>query len=894
MGIVWCVAGTPSMDFQSTPPPKMERVVEVPGKPGRMTGSIPQGWRDDSAWAKVSGEYLPEEFEGTRYLRVRVDQLDAGGVQLAAPFSDAKAGSAYEIRINVRAPKPVTFNVGIRQTGPPYREYWNGELRASSSQFEEITLETSMLPQMDNPMLLIQFGQAGTVDIRSLAIAPATQQSEEQSEADTSTRNLLRMTRFPLGPQDGLSLYREVSDETITFAADPQEWGPSGVPALRVKAGENKKFHFDGELINGLRRGQPHTASVWIKGDGTLILSAMSARPGETKTEKERLFRIRPENGWQRAVLSYVAAKDTSNQFLRFTVKGDIWMDSFMVAAGDKPPEFAGAGPAEVALALPEGPASLAGIQFEEEPARLHWAVSGELENTTLRVQVTNASGTESKLAPIPLKTDFFQTGELDFGVIEGQGLGAFRVNAAVFDAREKQISPWSESVVLRVKQPRFWGKMAPQSAFGQHLRPAKRFIIMAKALGNNWARLHNDGAHITDWVSLEPNPGEWQWSDADLQRYLDGNLAVLGQFSTAPKWASYLQDTGIEGSGGYFGKYFLPKDLGQFRNYVTTLASRYKDKIHAYEVWNEPWQVKWFGVKYVEEDGRRRIVSPPDAEKRYAELCQAAFEAAKAVNPDITMVGLNSTSTTQSQPGPDGVVDGKTWSAGVLEADGLKWSDAVSFHTYHADANGFPGDAASAAVKTAVGPNDRFPRIDKPVWMTEGSSTVGGRLRFGLYKHTLPYRNPEDVPALAESVMRYDLSMLANGVDKIFLYSMGDFEQGSSGSYRSGVTLDGSAHPAALGRATLAWHVDGLKFLRHREITPGVHAFFFEGDGRAVAVLAPRPDHAAFSIPADPSLEVRDLWNNLLPSGPALDQSTVFVSSVGTADALEKSLAAR
>jgi hypothetical protein len=235
--------------------------------------------------------------------------------------------------------------------------------------------------------------------------------------------------------------------------------------------------------------------------------------------------------------------------------------------------------------------------------------------------------------------------------------------------------------------------------------------------------------------------------------------------------------------------------------------------------------------------------------------------------------------------------VDGKTWSAGFLKAGGLQWSDVVSFHTYHADANGFPGDAATRAVLTAVGPNDKFPRIQKPVWMSEGASTVGGRIRFGLYKHTLPYQNPEDVPGLAESVLRYDLSMLANGVDKIFLYSMGDFEQGTQGTYRSGVTLDGSAHPAALGRASLAWHVDGLKFVKHEELAQGVHAFFFEGDGRAVAVLAPRPDHAPFNLPSAAGIELRDIWMNPVPPGAALEIGTVFASATGSASELRKAL---
>lgn len=63
--------------------------MEKPGKSVKMTGVLPEGWRDDSSWADVAGEYLPEEFEGTRYLRARIDLINSGSAQLAAPFRDA-------------------------------------------------------------------------------------------------------------------------------------------------------------------------------------------------------------------------------------------------------------------------------------------------------------------------------------------------------------------------------------------------------------------------------------------------------------------------------------------------------------------------------------------------------------------------------------------------------------------------------------------------------------------------------------------------------------------------------------------------------------------------------------------------------------------------------------
>ena len=136
-----------------------------------------------------------------------------------------------------------------------------------------------------------------------------------------------------------------------------------------------------------------------------------------------------------------------------------------MVTPGKEPTPYAGQGDAEVALALPESEASLAGIQFEEEPAITRWAVSGAFVGAKLHGTVTSATGATADLDPVALKDEPLQFGELNFGKIEGQPLGAFRINTAVFDSAGEQISPWAEQVVLLVKKPRFWHRQAPESA---------------------------------------------------------------------------------------------------------------------------------------------------------------------------------------------------------------------------------------------------------------------------------------------------------------------------------------------------------------------------------------------------------------------------------------------
>lgn len=850
-------------------------------------GEVPEGWRDDSAWCDAKVVYSFEQFEGTGFLRVKISDLISGTPTLAAPLEAADISrKALRLSLATRSQTPMTFSVMLRQMAPPYKVYWKEELRLNSAfETHETSLETPEI--LAGPVaLLLVFRKAGQLDIRELTLETEST-ATPADETHASPTNLLRTSRFPLGLQWPWSLEREISEDTVVIQADEDLVGPSGSPSLHLVSPPDEAMVFDSELIRYRSADTDHTASVWIRGDATLILSAMSAKGNSTQTVKERLFRIKPKHGWQRAVLKFIPPDTTNIHFLRFSVKGEMWMDAAMVAAGDEPPEFAGAGSAEVALALPPSEASAANIQFEHEPSRLDFRVSGSSEGQVLQARVTDAVGAVADLDPLSL--DASGVGTLDFGKL--QNLGAFRVEAVVVDGSGKEVSPWQEIVVLRVKQPRFWGEDAPDSPFGQHVRPAKRHLMMAKALGNNWARLHNDGGEIIEWFYLEPEPGDWQWRDEQLARYRAIDLMVLGQLSTAPRWASLLSETGIDGTGGYFGRFFLPKKMEDFAAYVKAVTAHYQDSISAYEVWNEPWQVKWFGVGYVEEDGKRRIVTVPDPQEEYVRLMQTAFEATLEVDPAVTIVGVNTTSTAKSEPGPDGVMNGTDWTAGVLKSGGLEWCDVASYHEYTGDPNGFPDDAVSRGFSIALGPNEQFERVKLPAWMTEGASTVGGRIRYGLYKHSLPFTNTEDLRELTESVLRYDVSMLANGVEKIFLYSMGDFQQGTSGSFRSGVCSDGSPHPSALGRASLAWMVEGLKFVELAELSEGVFAFFFEGDGRSVAVVCPRPEHQPFSLPSDKGLEMRDIWLNPLPAGASLNKSSVFVSATGSAANLKKQI---
>jgi hypothetical protein len=74
-------------------------------------------------------------------------------------------------------------------------------------------------------------------------------------------------------------------------------------------------------------------------------------------------------------------------------------------------------------------------------------------------------------------------------------------------------------------------------------------------------------------WPDVEPLPGVWNWEEVDtLVAANAGRKIVLAAF-IRPDW---LTDN----------EQFLP----HFLDYVTGLAQRYDGKIHAIQIWNEPW----------------------------------------------------------------------------------------------------------------------------------------------------------------------------------------------------------------------------------------------------------------------------------------------------------------
>ncbi len=809
-----------------------------------VAGALPQGWGDNSTWqSDIAIRYEPAEENGRRFLRVRV--VRGGVLQLAHSLGEMAEASFLRLTAEARSDSGGAPDFRIRFDGPPYTSPWETSPNLSP-EWREYSWDIRLDPQPQSIRLQIGHQGPGSFDLGRVRLERFTRDEliaeTRAKHPEAGEGNLARITRFPLGLPMGWFLDREDDDATVIVSSDSQVSGPSGSPAMRVSA--PGPFRLNTAPFAVPWSFDKHTASISLRGQGAARLIVLADRGRQIAWQPVELT-----GEWQRVSVTFEPVLAGGVHGLRIEGSGELLLDGLQVERGETATPYRPAGPCEVVLAAPPSEVSAARAQFEDEPAVVDYAVTGA-EAATLRMKVTNLYGDSVDLPPVPLTGDGLRVGTIDYSAAAQPAYGGFRIEARVEDAQGTALSEPYEVVLYRLRRPRYWGKDAPDSPFGAHTLPATRHLLMAKLAGVNWVRLHDAGMQYVGWSWVEPENGQWTFFDAEIARYRSANLMICGQLETAPYWATgYPQPC-----SGYWDRWYQPSNLDDWSEYVRRITERYRAEIRAWEVWNEPWGDFW-ALYDPDGDNQRRRSDTADAD--YAALQAAAYRAAKAVDPDLTIVGFNSY----------GGYNGKEWTAGVLAHGGWDTCDVFSYHKYTSATLGYPGDdvtgqglahAAEPIVTERGG-------LGKPAWMSEGTITPCSTWD-GLALHSLPYPNTDDYLTTADDTARYVISTLSGGVERLFLYTMHglDYYHGSAQpAWRALLTNDGCLHPAAAAHSALAWFLEDAKFVRVTEVSPGVFAYLFAGDGRAIAALCPKAGHAEYDVPENH--EAFDLFGNPL-----------------------------
>jgi len=318
-------------------------------------------------------------------------------------------------------------------------------------------------------------------------------------------------------------------------------------------------------------------------------------------------------------------------------------------------------------------------------------------------------------------------------------------------------------------------------------------------------------------WLNLEPQRGRWDFTTLD--RYValaaQRQIEIVLPLGLTPAWASSRPD---EKAAYGFGMAAPARDMEDWRNYVRTVAERYKGRIRVFELWNE--------VNY------KQFYSGTQDE--LVELARVAYQAVKAVDPANTFVA-------PAVVGAGGHLD---WLDAYLARGGKDYADVVAYHFYVP--KGRPEDMLPliARVRQIMA---RHGLADRPLWNTETGWAIGNSAQTPSFGAVGADWRRLDGDLAGAYVVRAYLLGAAAGLGRFHWYA---WDNPDMGLIDPG---DQSLKPAARGFAAAGRLLVGSTLQDCRE-DAGTWACRLTGaDGRALLVLwRTADDTARFAVPPE------------------------------------------
>ncbi len=231
-------------------------------------------------------------------------------------------------------------------------------------------------------------------------------------------------------------------------------------------------------------------------------------------------------------------------------------------------------------------------------------------------------------------------------------------------------------------------------------LRPDDQILQLAQAAGFDTI------VQLFPWREIEPTQNQFHWSRPDqivagAEYY---GLELIIRLDQHPAWASNADQT-INGP---------PDKLEDYEDFVQRVVDRYRGRVKAYIIWNEPnLAIEWGGRQ-------------PDP-VAYTELLKLGYETVKAADPEALVVaaGLAPTNSNDLQ-----AMDERRFLQAMYRAGAGPYFDLLAAHPYSfgqaphepASDSEHPSFERLAELRTIMEENgDR----SKPIWITEMGWTV-------------------------------------------------------------------------------------------------------------------------------------------------------------------------
>ncbi len=281
---------------------------------------------------------------------------------------------------------------------------------------------------------------------------------------------------------------------------------------------------------------------------------------------------------------------------------------------------------------------------------------------------------------------------------------------------------------------------------------PRSYFAInLAGAAWNHpWPTLDAPEIRLFDaaWYHLEPTKGVWDFAhlDADVARAQEHHSGLDLVLESSPSWASARPTETNPYPWQPPGSRAEARDLEDWKQYVRTVATRYRGKVLTYELWNEPNQKDSYSGDL----------------PALAAMSQAAYRVLKQVDPKITVISPS--------PAPSKGVEylGSFITAGggtAFDVLGFHFYDNLSDPTIHPE--GVLGTAKALHALLAANGMEA-----KPVWDTESGyyihSAPQAAAQIANYPGGIHVLNQDEAAA---AVARSYLAGWAAGIERFYWY---------------------------------------------------------------------------------------------------------------------------
>jgi hypothetical protein len=181
----------------------------------------------------------------------------------------------------------------------------------------------------------------------------------------------------------------------------------------------------------------------------------------------------------------------------------------------------------------------------------------------------------------------------------------------------------------------------------------ADRDLELIQAAGFRWVKQE------IAWREIEgkgKNLWRWQNTDRIMEQVEAHDLKIIVRLGSQPAWAA---------PEVAFPEIGPPQELSDFYDYVFAVADRYKGRVGAYQIWNEPNLAREWG-------GR------PPHPAAYTELLRVGYRAVKAADPAAIVISAGLAPTTQNNAEAMPDLD---FIQGMYEAGAAAYFDALGVH---------------------------------------------------------------------------------------------------------------------------------------------------------------------------------------------------------------------